>query len=204
LTALTVPALTVPGATAGATIRAGRIANEPGIRLLVGGGFVPSVRSMKYHVLLLLAAVSVGGCARGDVKPLGPSRPAKPIGCAVAFFAKGPPTYEHVDIATVQTRCRYSTSRIGCADELRAQACALGGDTVYHFARAATRDYTLVSAKVAYRRGGPEAPPAAAALCSPACGPGLKCEDGECVPTCSPNCSQTQICQVRKNCGIAE
>jgi len=34
---------------------------------------------------------------------------------------------------------------------LRARACALGGDTVYGFARAATRDHTFVSAKVARR-----------------------------------------------------
>jgi hypothetical protein len=157
---------------------------------------------MKCHVLLV-AALAAGACASSDVKPLGPRRPAKPVGCAVAFFARTPPTYEYADIASVQARCRYSTDRIGCIDQLRVKACSLGGDTVYGFARAATREHTLVSARVAYRRGGSNVP-AGAAPCAPACGPSLRCEDGECVPTCSPNCSQSQICQARRTCGTSE
>jgi hypothetical protein len=150
-------------------------------------------------LLLLLAVVSAAACAGSDVKPLGSPRPEKPAGCAVAFFSHTNPTYDYVDIAKVETRCRYSTDRIGCADELRAKACKLGGDTVYNFARAATRDHTLVSARIAYRRGGPaDAPPAV--LCSPACGTGLKCEEGECVPACSPNCSPSQLCQAGQEC----
>ncbi len=157
---------------------------------------------MKVQVLLA-AAISASACASGDVKPLGPPRPAKPIGCPVAFFARTPPTYEYVDIASVQTRCRYSTDQVGCSDELRVRACALGGDTVYGFARAATRDHTLVSARIAYRRRGADAA-AGAALCSPACRAGQKCEDGECVPACSPHCTQAQICQAQGTCGGVE
>jgi hypothetical protein len=157
---------------------------------------------MKWQVALL-AAMSAIACASSDVKPLGPPMPARPVGCAVAFFARTPPTYEYVDIASVQARCRYSTDRIGCADELRVRACALGGDTVYGFARAATRDHTLVSARVAYRRRGAEVA-SQPVRCSPACGTGQKCEEGECVPACSPYCSQAQLCQAQQTCGGAE
>jgi len=138
--------------------------------------------------LPLLAVVLAGACTTSNVKPLGPPMPARPIGCAVAFFSRTPPPYEYVDIASVKARCRYSTDRIGCEDELHAKACALGGDTVYGFARAATRDHTLVSAKVAYRRKSGKDVAAGPAQCAPACGAGQKCEDGECVPACSPNC----------------
>jgi hypothetical protein len=156
---------------------------------------------MKCRVLFL-AVISAAGCA-GSNERQGPPLQARPAGCAVAFFAKTPPTYAYVDIKTVRTRCRYSTDRIGCEDELRKEACALGGDTVYNFARAATRDHTLVSARVAYRRGGP-ADASAGPKCTPACGQGLKCEEGECVPACSPNCSPAQICQAQHTCGTSE
>jgi hypothetical protein len=167
---------------------------------LASDGFKPTLSAMKYHVLL--GVVAVGACASSNVKPLGPRRDAKPIGCAVSFFPGDLPNYEYVDIASVQTRCRYSTNRVGCADELRAAACSLGGDTVYGFARAATRDHTLVSAKVAYRRKGADVQ-ASAVTCAPACGPGLKCEEGECVPSCSPNCTDSQMCRARGTCGMA-
>jgi len=158
---------------------------------------------MKWR-LLFLALVSVAACTTANVKPLGPPMPARPVGCAVAFFSRTPPPYEYVDIASVKARCRYSTDRIGCEDELRAKACALGGDTVYGFARAATRDHTLVSAKVAYRRKGAADAAAASAPCAPACGSGQKCEDGECVPACSPNCGLSNLCAVGQRCGSVE
>jgi hypothetical protein len=170
-----------------------------GMIRLAAAAFTPTLELMKRRVLLL-AAVSAAGCAASDVKPLGPPRPAKPLGCPVAFFARTAPTYEYVDIARVETRCRYSTDQVGCSDELRVRACALGGDTVYGFARAATRDHTLVSAHVAYRRRGADVA-AGAALCAPACGPGQKCEEGECVPACSPHCTQAQICRAQGTCG---
>ena len=157
---------------------------------------------MKYRVLLL-AVMSAGACA-GSSTSHGPPLKARPAGCSIAFFAKTPPTYPYVDIATVRTRCRYTTDRIGCTDELRSQACALGGDTVYGFARAATRDHTLVLAKVAYRRGGPVDAPSTTAKCTPACGSGMKCEEGECVPACSPNCSPSQIRQTEHTTDTAE
>ena len=125
--------------------------------------------SMKCR-LLSLAVVAVGACSTSNVKPLGPPMPARPVGCAVAFFSRTPPPYEYIDIASVKARCRYSADRIGCEDELRAKACALGGDTVYGFARAATRDHTLVSAKVAYRRKSGADLAAGPAQCAPACG----------------------------------
>jgi len=150
--------------------------------------------------LLFLAVVSTGACTTSNVKPLGPPMPARPIGCAVAFFSRTPPPYEYVDIASVKARCRYSTDRIGCEDELRAKACALGGDTVYGFARAATRDHTLVSAKVAYRRKSGVDVAAGPAQCVPACGSGQKCEDGECVPACSPTCAPANPCAAGKSC----
>ena len=153
---------------------------------------------------LVLAVISVAACSTSNVKPLGPPMPARPIGCAVAFFSRTPPPYEYVDIASVKARCRYSTDRIGCEAELRVQACALGGDTVYGFARAATRDHTLVSAKVAYRRRGAAEAAAKPASCTPACGAGQKCEDGECVPACSPNCAPRNVCAAGKNCGSIE
>jgi hypothetical protein len=153
---------------------------------------------------LFLAVVSVGACSTSNVKPLGPPVPARPVGCAVAFFSRTPPPYDYVDIASVKARCRYSTDRIGCEDELRAKACALGGDTVYGFARAATRDHTLVSATVAYRRKRGADVASGPALCTPACGAGQKCEDGECVPACSPNCGSPSPCVAGQNCGSVE
>ena len=156
---------------------------------------------MKCRVLLL-AVMSAGACA-GSSSNHAPPREARPAGCAVAFFTKTPPPYAYVDIETVRMRCRYTTDRVGCEDELRRKACSLGGDTVYGFARAATRDHTLVSARIAYRRGGPaDAPPAV--KCTPACGSGLKCEDGECVPACSPHCTPAQLCQSQGTCGAPE
>ena len=153
--------------------------------------------------LLLLALIPVGACTTSNVQPLGPAMPARPLGCAVEFFSRTPPPYEYVDIASVKARCRYSTDRIGCEDELRVKACALGGDTVYGFARAATRDHTLVSAKVAYRRKRGADAVAAPATCAPACGAGQKCEDGECVPSCSPNCRPANSCAAGTSCGAA-
>jgi hypothetical protein len=154
--------------------------------------------------LLFLAVVSIGACTTSNVKPLGPPMPSRPVGCAVEFFSRTPPPYEYVDIASVKTRCRYSTDRIACEDELHAKACALGGDTVYGFARAATRDHTLVSATVAYRRKGRAEAAARPAACAPACGAGQKCEDGECVPTCSPNCGSPSRCAAGQSCGAIE
>jgi len=150
--------------------------------------------------LLLLAVVSAGACSTSNVKPLGPPMPARPIGCAVVFFSQTPPPYEYVDIASVNERCRYSTDRIGCETELRAKACALGGDTVYGFARAATRDHTLVSARIAYRRKSGADLAAGSALCAPACSAAQKCEEGECVPACSPHCGTPQLCGAGANC----
>jgi hypothetical protein len=154
--------------------------------------------------LLLLAVLSVGACSTSNVKPLGPPMPARPIGCAVAFYSRTAPPYEYVDIASVNARCRYSTDRIGCEAELHAKACALGGDTVYGFARAATRDHTLVSARIAYRRKGHADLAAAQATCVPACGSSHKCEDGECVPACSPNCGLSNRCVAGQSCGTVE
>jgi len=153
---------------------------------------------------LLMAVVFLGACSTANVKPLGPPMPARPIGCAVAFFARTPPPYETIDIASVNARCRYSTDQVGCEHELHVKACALGGDTVYGFARAATRDHTLVSAKVAYRRKGRLDVGAGPALCTPACSGGQKCEDGECVPGCSPNCAPSNPCAPGKNCSSVE
>jgi hypothetical protein len=154
--------------------------------------------------LLVLAGVCLGACTTSNVKPLGPPMPARPIGCAVAFFSRSAPPYEYVDIASVKARCRYSTDQIACEDELHKKACALGGDTVYGFARAATRDHTLVSAKVAYRRKSGADVAAGPALCAPACAANQKCEDGECVPACSPNCGSPAACATGKNCGSVE
>ena len=158
---------------------------------------------MKWR-LLFLALASVGACSTSNAKHIGPPMPARPIGCAVAFFSRAAPPYEYVDIASVKARCRYSTDRIACEDELRAKACALGGDTVYGFARAATRDHTLVSATVAYRRKRGADVSSGPALCTPACGAGQKCEDGECVPACSPNCGSPTPCAAGQSCGSVE
>ena len=174
---------------------------EPLATRLAYATFHPyALRLMKWR-LLFVALVFGVDCTTSNVKPLGPPMPARLIGCAVAFFSQTPPPYEYVDIASVRARCRYSTDRIGCEDDLRAKACALGGDTVYGFARAATRDHTLVSAKVAYRRKRAADVAAGPALCTPACGAGQKCEDGECVPACSPNCGSPNVCGPGKSCG---
>lgn len=109
-------------------------------------------------LLALVVVVNIGACTTADIEHVGPQRPAKPLGCAVEIFSSSDPPYEFIDIASVKARCRRSSPNRYCADEVRAKACALGGDTVYGFARGATRDYTMVSATVAYRRGAPEPP----------------------------------------------
>jgi hypothetical protein len=109
-------------------------------------------------VLALVVVVNTGACTTADIEHVGPQRPAKPLGCAVEIFSSSNPPYEFIDIASVKARCRRSSPNRYCADEVRAKACALGGDTVYGFARGATRDYTMVSATVAYRRGTPVQP----------------------------------------------
>jgi hypothetical protein len=146
-------------------------------------------------VVLLLAA-----CASPEVKPLGPTRPARATGCQVEFFAGSTPSYAYVDIASVQARCRYSAGRSGCLDDLRTKACALGGDTVYGVAKGMTRDYTLVQATIAYRSSASYAEASPSAPCSPACGPGFICADEECIPDCSPRCGSGETCNAMRVC----
>ena len=148
------------------------------------------------------------GCVSAEVTPIGPSRPAREAGCPVQLFPSSRPTYEYVDIASVRAECHNGSSRTACIDELRAQACAAGGDTVYAFSEGYRAEYTLISATIAYRNDSTatgiaasgRAPVAEAHSCTPICSPGFACTSGVCIPQCNPACEAGEVCTRRRIC----
>jgi hypothetical protein len=148
-------------------------------------------------VFLLAGVVSCGP----QLTVLGPRRPAHRPGCAVQIVL-GTPAAPFVDLASTRTKC-LETARADCLDELRDQACAVGGDTVYGLSEASSQHITSISAMLAVRgqaESGAGGSAAGAAACTPICSPGFDCQAGRCVPLCNPACAPSEICNVHRAC----
>jgi hypothetical protein len=119
-------------------------------------------------------------------------------------MVSGTPSWPVVDLASVRVKC-IESGRGDCLAELRAQACAAGGDTVYDLAEATDQHVTSMTATLASRSqpdAGASAPSAGggAAACTPICSPGFDCKGGRCVPLCNPACGPDEICNVHRAC----
>ncbi|HZL19383.1 MAG TPA: hypothetical protein VFG23_16740 [Polyangia bacterium] len=158
---------------------------------------------------LVLAGVLSGACAESELQRLtlvSPARPPRMGGyCPVQVFPKTRPWYSYTDLATIQVSCDASEL---CVDELRHQACLVGGDTVYGFIDAQP-GVNILSATLAVRTeavAGVPAPPAApagasaAASCTPICSPGFACQNGQCIPQCNPACGPKETCTRARIC----
>jgi hypothetical protein len=138
---------------------------------------------------------------------LGPRRPARPLGCAVQVVP-GTPAAPVVNLASARARC-LENERDDCLYELRRQACAAGGDTVYGLSESVDQHITYIAATLALQtQSGPGAPAsqsdaAGPAACSPICSPGFACQAGQCIPQCNPACEPTEICNRHRTCEAA-
>jgi hypothetical protein len=170
---------------------------------------VVSVRLRATRALLGSAALLavVASCGGSQVSMLGPRRPVRPLGCAVQVVP-GTPAGPVVDLASARARC-LENKRGDCLDELRRQACATGGDTVYGLSESVDQHITYIAATLALRgqagsgaaapRGGAAGPPA----CTPICSPGFDCQGGRCIPLCNPVCAPSEICDMHRTCAPA-
>jgi hypothetical protein len=156
--------------------------------------------------LLVFVAVTAAfaSCVGSEVTQIGPQRPARPLGCPVQIVP-GTSAAPLVDLASVRANCPAAGSRDDCFDELRRQACALGGDTVHSLSESVSGGMTYIVGMVAWRgQSGPEAPGAArngaGLACTPICSPGFDCQVGRCVPLCNPACALSEICNQHRTC----
>jgi hypothetical protein len=153
-----------------------------------------------------LAGVLFLACVASEVNRVtlvSPARPPRMGGyCPVQVFPKARPWYAYADLATVQVSC--DTLDL-CVDEMRHEACMVGGDTVYGFIDSQP-GVNIVSATLAIRTeaaAGVPPPPSgvpAAPSCSPICSPGFACQDGQCIPQCNPACEANQTCTRARLC----
>jgi hypothetical protein len=152
---------------------------------------------------LLFSLAGVASCG-SQVTTLGPRRPARPAGCAVELVS-GTPSWPVVDLASARVKCM-ETGRADCLADLRAHACAAGGDTVYDLKEHTEQHVTSMTARLASRSqpdaGGPapSADAGATAACTPICSPGFECQDGRCIPLCNPACGPSEICNEHRTC----
>ena len=171
-----------------------------------------SVHLGRMAALLLLTGVLAISCADSEATLIAPRRPARPEHCPVQLFPTTHPSYPSVDLASVRATCDNVAGRDACVEQLRMQACAVGGDTVYSFSEGVNPDGggTLISATVAARSNALPAGPsadtgttadvAAGAGCTPICSPGFACQAGQCIPQCNPACEPTEICNRHRTC----
>ena len=161
---------------------------------------------------VVLTGILATSCADSEATLIAPRRPARPEQCPVQLFPTTHPSYPAVDLASVRATCDNVVGRDACIGQLRMQACAVGGDTVYGFSEGVNPvgGGTVISATVALRS---EAPPAgssagtaagtddaAGAGCTPICSPGFACRAGQCTPQCNPACEPTEICNRHRTC----
>ena len=162
---------------------------------------------------VVLTSVLAISCVDSEATLIAPRRPARPENCPVQLFPTTHPSYPSVDLASVRATCDSIAGRGSCIDQLRMQACAAGGDTVYGFAEGVNVDGggMFISATVALRSAAPPASPgsvgtaapggdAADASCAPICSPGFACKTGQCIPECNPPCESTEICNRHRTC----
>jgi hypothetical protein len=162
--------------------------------------------------VVLTGALAIS-CADSEATLIAPRRPARPEHCPVQLFPTTHPSYPSVDLASVRATCDNVVGRDACIEQLRMQACAVGGDTVYGFSEGVNPAAagTVISATVALRGEAPSAGPsslgnaapagdAADAGCTPICSPGFACRAGQCIPQCNPACEPTEICNRHRTC----
>jgi hypothetical protein len=171
-----------------------------------GIGTVVLVRARAMRALLGSAALLavVASCGDSQVSMLGPRRPARPLGCAVQVVP-GTPAGPVVDLASARARC-LENERGDCLNELRRQACAAGGDTVYGLSESVDQHITYIAATLALRDQAGSGAPAprgdatGSVACTPICSPGFDCQRGRCIPLCNPACAPSEICNMRRTC----
>jgi hypothetical protein len=158
------------------------------------------------RALLGFAALLAGvaSCLDSQVSMLGPRRPARPLGCAVQVVP-GTPAGPVVNLASARARC-LENERGDCLAELRRQACAAGGDTVYGLSESVDQHITYIAATLALQgQSGTSAPvphteAAGPGACTPICSPGFACQTGQCIPQCNPACEPAEICNRHRTC----
>ena len=139
--------------------------------------------------------------------------PPKAKDCPIKIFPSTTPDYEWEDIASVKAHCHGAVGRDACVQQIREDACALGGDTVYGFTDGESGEAIVLIATVAIKTGNarektgetPSKPPAAeeptvAGGCSPPCSPGYACTDGTCTGLCNPPCPEGARCNQQRMC----
>jgi hypothetical protein len=168
-------------------------------------------RRLSGIVVIVLAGVSAASCADSEVTLVAPRRPSHPEGCPVQLFPTTHRSYSSADLASVRASCENFVGRSACVDQLRMQACAVGGDTVYGFSEGLEAGgWMFISATVAVRGEAPPtnsgagiAAPVDGAVdpgCAPICSPGFACKARQCVPECNPACQPSEICNRHRTC----
>ena len=78
---------------------------------------------------LATAVVLTVACAAA-----GPRKyPARPAGCKLAIYeTPAPPVASWDDLGVAEIGCHINTALPQCWDQLRAQACRMGGDMIYN------------------------------------------------------------------------
>jgi hypothetical protein len=103
-------------------------------------------------------------------------------------------------------RRRY-TSPYALANDIHADICSIGGDTLVVDRNAAgvvVRGTVLRRATVYDVPLPPPRPAPRAETCEPSCGPGYACEGGTCIPQCIPACGDGQSCGTDRLCHADE
>ncbi len=160
---------------------------------------------MRRLLVCIAVATAFAACVGSQVTQIGPQRPARPPGCQVQIVP-GTLAGPLVDLASVRANCDDRTvGRDACFDELRRQACALGGDTVYALSESVSGGITYIAGTISWRgQSGSGAPGAAGngagVACTPICSPGFDCQAGRCIPLCNPACAPSEICNQHRTC----
>jgi hypothetical protein len=99
---------------------------------------------------LAVVAVSCSGSAPRDAR-----YPRRPPGCALQIFNGLPEMKVWDDIGLLQVDCYLDESEVTCLNQLRTEACRMGGDIVYNVPRKALRPIErgmIYRAQVAHTR----------------------------------------------------
>jgi hypothetical protein len=109
---------------------------------------------------------------------------------SLEVYAAGPSAYQ------------YKNARALLA-EIRAEICAVGGDTLMTERNAAG----VIVRGTVFRRSNelepfprPPQRPSRSEICEPSCGPGFTCEGGTCIQLCVPECADGETCGADQLC----
>ncbi len=150
--------------------------------------------------LVVLAACSQHGT--------GTHEPSRAPNCTVEVY-ESHPTSGYTELGQISFEAyvagpperQYKNSYALLAD-IRAEICALGGDTLVTDRNAAgmiVRGTVLRHAEELEVIPQPQMP-SRAEICEPACGPGFTCEGGTCIQTCVPECADGETCGADQVC----